>query len=151
RMLKRAVRFAVLALGAGLLVPADARSQSGAYKIVVNQANPTSSLSKTQVLNIFLRKTTTWETGEPVLPVDQVETSPLRETFSKEVLGMSPAVADQALTAQHVERPVSVGTDREVLAYVRLKPGAIGYISAATQADGVKVVSFGRVGGGGTT
>jgi TonB family protein len=150
-MLKPAVRLAALVVGASLFVAADAQSQGSPYKIVVNQTNPTSSLSKTQISNIFLRKQSTWDTGEPVLPVDQVESSPLREAFSKDVLGMSPAAADQTLSSQHVDRPMSVGTDREVLAYVRLKPGAIGYISAATQADGVKVVGFGRSAGGGTT
>jgi TonB family protein len=120
-------------------------TQSGAYKVVVNPVNPTTSLSKAQLASIFLRKTATWDTGETVLPVDQIETSPLRESFSKDVLSMSPAAA-----AQQAATP-SLATDREVLAYVRLKPGAIGYVSAAVPAEGVKVVSVGRSGapGGG--
>ena len=100
-------------------------------KIIVNQANPTTSLSKARVSELFLRKTTTWDDGQPVLPVEQMDASPLRETFSREVLGMSASAAQQA-ASHRGDPPVSVASDREVLAYVRLKPGAIGYISAST-------------------
>ena len=144
-MLKRAVRWAAL-IGLSVIGGVDVRSQ-GAYKIVVNPSNPTTSLSKAQVSSLFLRKTTKWDSGEPVLPVDQAETSPLREAFSRDVLGMSPSAADQAAAAARGEKPPSVATDRDVLAYVRLKPGAIGYVSSSTPADGVKVLSFGGKGG----
>jgi TonB family protein len=148
-MLKRVVLSAMLAVS-GPMLGQNALAQSG-YKIIVNQANPATTLSKAQLSSLFLRKTVTWETGEPALPVDQVESSPLREAFSKDVLGMSPSAADQAIAAQRAERPVSVATDREVLAYVRLKPGAIGYVSSSTPVDGVRVVSFGGRSGGAVT
>lgn len=149
-MLKRAVRCVAL-VGLSLIAGVEVRSQ-GAYKIVVNPSNPTSSLSKAQVSNLFLRKTTKWESGEPVLPVDQAETSPLREAFSRDVLGMSPSAADQsAAAARGGEKPPSVATDRDVLAYVRLKPGAIGYVSSSTPADGVKVLTFGKAGAAGSS
>jgi TonB family protein len=41
---------------------------------------------------------------------------------------------------------VSVASDREVLAFVRLKPGAIGYVSAGATVQGVKVVAVGGAG-----
>ena len=40
--------------------------------------------------------------------------------------------------------PPAMATDREVLAFVRLKPGAIGYLSAGADTQGVKVVSIGK-------
>jgi protein TonB len=39
--------------------------------------------------------------------------------------------------------PPSMASDRDVLAYVRLKPGAIGYVSMAADVTGVKVVAVG--------
>jgi protein TonB len=39
------------------------------------------------------------------------------------------------------DMPPAVASDREVLAYVRLKPGAIGYVSLAADVTGVKVVA----------
>jgi TonB family protein len=80
-----------------------------------------------------------------------VESSPLREAFSKDVLGMSASAADQAIAAQRGDRPMSVATDREVLAYVRLKPGAIGYVSSSTPVDGVRVINYGGRSGGSMT
>ena len=38
----------------------------------------------------------------------------------------------------------TVATDREVLAFVRLKPGAIGYVSGAAETQGVRVLPVGR-------
>jgi TonB family protein len=128
-----------------VLCSTGAFAQDGSIKVIVNQQNPTSSLSKAKVSELFLRKATTWEDGQPVLPVEQNETSPLRETFSREVLGMSAAAAQQA-ASHRGDPPVSVATDREVLAYVRLKPGAIGYVSASTPVQGVKVLAIGRAG-----
>src|SRR5262249_32298358 len=83
--------------------------------------------------------------GQPVLPVEQVETSPLREAFAREVLGMSTAAAAQAVSKRG-DPPLSVATDREVLAYVRLKPGAIGYVSASTPVQGAKTLAVGGKG-----
>lgn len=148
-MLKRVVLIAMLAVS-GPMIGRNVLAQTN-YKIIVNQANPATTLTKAQLSSLFLRKTMTWETGEPALPVDQVESSPLREAFSKDVLGMSPAAVDQAVAAQRGDRPVSVATDREVLAYVRLKPGAIGYVASSTPVDGVRVVSFGGRSGGVST
>lgn len=136
-MVTRIARTAALTLIWTVVCLIEASPQGGAYKVVVNPVNPTTSLSKAQLASIFLRKTATWDTGETVLPVDQVETSALRDTFSRDVLSMSPAAA-----AQQAGTP-SVATDREVLAYVRLKPGAIGYVSASVPAEGVKVVNVG--------
>jgi TonB family protein len=130
---------------AALLVSAPALAQDG-YRIVVNPSNPVSSLSRTQVSQLFLEKTT-WDNGAAVSPVDLLPTSPVREGFSKELLGVPVPVAierirEVAKTAGG-NPPPAVASDREVLAYVRLKPGAIGYVSLGADVSGVKVVSVG--------
>lgn len=150
-MVTRTVRAAaMLVIPAVIMCSARAFAQDGSVRIIVNQQNPTTALSKARISELFLRKATTWEDGQPVLPVEQVESSPLRETFYREVLGMSATAAQQA-AAHRGDQPVSVATDREVLAYVRLKPGAIGYVSASTPIQGVKALSIGRNGEATTT
>jgi TonB family protein len=130
-----------------LLAASSAAQESGSFKVIVNPANPATSVSKAQLTSMFLRRTGTWDNGQPVQPVDQTEASPLRQAFSREVLGMAPAAAAQRMAASPTgDPPLSVATDREVLAYVRLKPGAIGYVSASTPVPGVKVVPIGRGG-----
>src|SRR5690242_6571697 len=94
-MVTRAARVALMVSGAMLLISPTALPQSSGYKIVVNAANPTSSLSKAQISSLFLHKTATWDSGEPVQPIDQGDASPVRETFWRD-LGVSASAAQQA-------------------------------------------------------
>lgn len=135
-------RRLLLAIAGVLLLGPAGQSQEG-YKIIVNPANPITSLTKAQVSRFFLEKAT-WDDGQPVSPVDLAPTSSVRESFSREILAMSPAATLarwQESNSGRGEPPLSVASDREVLAYIRLKPGAIGYVSAAADLQRVKVVS----------
>jgi TonB family protein len=128
-----------------VLLAGPVAAQDG-YRIVVNPSNPVSSLSKSQVTKLFLEKST-WDDGAQASPVDLLPASPVREGFSKDVLGLSvPAAVDRMATAAAAvgaNPPPAVASDREVLAYVRLKPGAIGYVSLAADVTGVKVIAVG--------
>ena len=79
--------------------------------------------------------------------MDLLPTSSVREVFSRDVLGVPPAAAARAAakkaSAAGAMPPSTVASDREVLAYVRLKPGAIGYVSLNADVQGVKVVTIG--------
>ena len=140
-------RSIVVTAAAGVLAMAASASAQDAYRIIVNPSNPTTALTKAQVSNLFLRKTVAWEDGRPAAPVDQTDAA-VREAFARDVLGMSATTAfsqaQQAAAAGRGEPPVSVASDREVLAFVRLKPGAIGYVSASAPVQGVKVVALGN-------
>lgn len=137
--------LAAVATVIAIACSATAFAQEG-YRIVVNPANPVSSLSKGQVSKLFLDKGT-WDDGAAVAPVDLLPSSPLREAFSNEVLGLPINAAVErmrdAAKAAGVNPPPALATDREVLAYVRLKPGAIGYVSLGADVSGVKIVSVG--------
>ena len=140
QMFKRRLLFAIAGL---LLLGRPGQAQEG-YKIIVNPANPITSLTKAQVSKFFLEKST-WDDGQPVSPVDLATTSLVREMFSREMLAMSPAATLarwQESNSGRGEAPLSVASDREVLAFIRLKPGAIGYVSAAADLERVKVVSI---------
>jgi TonB family protein len=134
----------VLLTAAGVwLMTVNAAAQDG-FRIVVNPQNPVSSLSKTQVTRLFLEKAT-WDDGGAAAPVDLLPTSPIREGFSRDVLGVPiPTAIDRSRVAAKeagLNPPPSMASDREVLAFVRLKPGAIGYVSLAADVSGVKVVA----------
>jgi TonB family protein len=130
---------------AALVFSTAAVAQDG-YRIVVNPSNPVSALSKNQVSKLFLEKTT-WDDGAPASPVDLLPVSPVREGFSKDVLGLSvPEAVDRIRESSRTagaNPPPSMASDREVLAYVRLKPGAIGYVSLGADITGVKVIAVG--------
>jgi protein TonB len=128
-----------------LLLGSGAEAQEG-YRVVVNAANPVSALSKSQMSKLFLDKAT-WDDGVVVSPVDQLPESTVRSAFSKEVLGAPVSSAIERMRLMRkvsgADMPPAVASDREVLAYVRLKPGAIGYVSLAADVTGVKVVATG--------
>ncbi len=132
----------LLALAAGSPLLAQERAT---YQVVVNRSNPASSLTKEQVSRFFLKSVRTWDNGQAVSPIDLPETSQLRQSFSRDILSRSTAAVvsywQQLIYSGRDEAPPSVATDRDVLAYVRLKPGAIGYVSSTANLDGVKVIS----------
>jgi ABC-type phosphate transport system substrate-binding protein len=136
--------FTRLAVVIALLAPAAAAAAE--YVVVVNTANPVSSLSRADATRLFLRTTTQWPSGEHVKPVDLPKGSPVRTAFTKEVLGRSPGAIDQFWTQSvfsgRAVPPPEKQNDSDVLAYVRENAGAIGYVSARASIGGVKRVTI---------
>jgi ABC-type phosphate transport system substrate-binding protein len=106
------------------------------YRVVVNEANPTTSLRAADVARIFLKRRRQWNDGQAIQPVDQSVASSVRGAFSREVLDMSLGeVRDHwmkiLLSGRDVPPLVRDG-DADVLEFVLAQPGAIGYVSART-------------------
>ncbi len=136
--------IAIALLAGTVLIPGTA--QAASYKIIVNNSVPVTSLSKKAASDLFLKKTTKWENGTPVTPVDQLDSSNTREGFSKAVHG-KPAAAVKSYWNQQIFSgrdvpPVEKKSDAEVLSFVRSTAGAIGYVSEAASAEGVRVVTI---------
>ena len=139
-MMKRYRNWAAgLVLGLALVAPTR-RAAAQNYVVVTNTAGP-SVLSKDELSKIFLKKSTR------LIPVDQDKDSPVRNTFSRSVLGR-PVSAIASYWQQQIfsggdAPPAEKGSDAEVLAYVRNNPRAIGYVSAgASLGSGVQAVSL---------
>lgn len=134
----------LLAVSSVLMLLAISPEPQNAFQIIVNPANPTSSLSRSQLSRMFLDPSR-WDNGQPVLPVDLTPASPLRELFSTAVHGL-PAAAIAArwknASSAGARTPVMLNSDADVIHYVRLKLGAIAYVSAAADVSAVKVVSI---------
>ncbi len=111
------------------------------FALIVNQANPESSLSQAEAKSIFLGKKTSWPSGVAVLPVLQ-EGSPVHQGFTKAIVGKSPRQFSnywkKALFTGTGITPRSLNGDSEVMAFVAANEGAIGYVSAAAVDDSVK-------------
>ena len=129
------------ALVLGILFSASPARGQDSYRVIVNVANPIEALTKSEAARLFLTRTT-WDSGEAVSPVDLAATSPVREDFSRDVLGITTTAVVQHWNKAAGEPPASMATDREVLAFVRLKRGAIGYVSSTANVQGVKVVAI---------
>ncbi|MEP6572216.1 MAG: phosphate ABC transporter substrate-binding protein [Gemmatimonadota bacterium] len=136
----------VACVGLLLLHARPARAQEG-FRIIVNSANPVSVLKNGDASKLFLRKQGKWASGQPVQPVDQVESSAVRRAFSQAVNGMDvPSVKSywqEIVFSGKGEPPVEKPSDADVIAYIKANPDGIGYVSAAAAASaGVKVVAL---------
>jgi ABC-type phosphate transport system substrate-binding protein len=135
---------AVLALATSA---APLRAQANSFRIVVNAANPVSSLTRTEASRLFLKKVTSWRDGKPVLVVDQPEVSPCRRSFTKEIHGREVSSVksywQQMIFAGRAVPPPEKPSDSDVVSFVATNPSAIGYVSPNTAVgEGVKVVTL---------
>lgn len=115
------------------------------YQIIINISNSTSSLSRTDISAFLLKKKTKWADNTKVAPVDLSSKSSVRGDFSKAIHKKSTsqvrAFWQQSVFSGKATPPREMKDDAAVIAFVKSNKGAIGYISASTAADGVKVIS----------
>jgi ABC-type phosphate transport system substrate-binding protein len=131
------------------ICPLPVVGEEQAFTVIVNADNPATTLKTKEISKLFLKKVKLWEqTKEPVLPVDQVETTDIRNDFSQDILGKKQ-VAIKAYWQKQIFSgrgvpPPEKDSDEAVLEYVDANPGAIGYVSASANLEGyhVKVVKI---------
>jgi hypothetical protein len=126
-------------------VSAPAQStQPAPYKVIVNNSNPVTWVKKSELAAMFLKKADSWPTGALVVPVDQAERAPVRQSFSRDVIGKPPAAVksywNQLVYSGRSVPPPEKLTDEEVILFVKNVPSAVGYVSATTKTKGVKVL-----------
>ena len=116
-----------------------------AFVLIVHPTNAVSVLPRAAVSKMFLRKATSWPDGRRILPVDQVESSPVRRRFSDAVHRMDvPSVKSfwqELVFSGKGDPPPERVTDADVVAYVKSNPSALGYVAATAPLGGVKVLS----------
>jgi ABC-type phosphate transport system substrate-binding protein len=130
----------ILAFGALL---ATANPACAEVVVVVAKGSP-ATLTKEQVSEVFLGKATSLPGGGTAVPVDQPESSPLRDEFYSKFTGKSAAQAKAywsklAFTGKGIP-PKEAGSSAEVKKAVAGTPGGIGYIEKSAVDDTVKVV-----------
>ena len=128
--MKPIVTLVALAV-AVLALPIDASAQE--FQVVVNAASGVTQLTRDQVSDIFRKKERRLG-GESAKPVDLNKNIAAREAFSQAVHGSSVnSIVSwwmQQVFAGKDDPPDQMGSEAEVLEYVRSTPGAIGYVSA---------------------
>lgn len=114
------------------------------FVMVVHVSNPEQSLSRVFLAEAFLKKTTRWQNGEQLRPVDQRFDKPIRSSFSESVLLRSAAAIrsywQQRIFSGRGVPPPALDSDAAVLRYVRQNPGGVGYVSAQADVNEVKDV-----------
>src|SRR6059058_1176212 len=116
------------------------------FVVIINPAN-IAALTRDEVANIFMKRITRWnDHAVPIVVVDALPDSPVREAFSRAVLhrdvGAMEAYWQQQIFSGRDVPPVQKETDGDIVAFVRRNPGAIGYVAGGAQLDGVRAVSW---------
>jgi ABC-type phosphate transport system substrate-binding protein len=135
-------RTALLALALAAAAPAAAED---GFKVVVHPSNPADAISRTQLSQLFLKKSTHWPSGATVQPVEPADER-LRSRFADRVHGRSlnavKSYFNQLIFSGRDVPPLERNDDDEVVSYVRQNPGAVGYVSPAAATGGAKVVQL---------
>jgi ABC-type phosphate transport system substrate-binding protein len=127
-MRSKVVLFA-LTLTALSLRPAAAQES---FKVIVNAKVNGRTIPKATLAQIYLGEVERWSDGHPIVPVDLSTTSGVRATFSQAVLGMSVFnVRGYWMRTMGIGRrpPLSRSSDDEVISFVSVRAGGIGYVS----------------------
>jgi ABC-type phosphate transport system substrate-binding protein len=113
--------------------------------VVVSAKCAVSTLSKGQVTDIFLGKTTRFPDGAPAVPIDQMEGSPVRDEFYATFANKSPAQIKAHWTkiifTGRGQPPKSVPNSVEVRKLIAANPQAISYIERSAVDSTVKVLA----------
>lgn len=142
-------KFCLFLVALALLVapglPQPEAQDSAGFRVIVNSANPSRELTKSQVSNFLLKKKAKWDHGVDAMPADLDAQSPIRAAMSDEIHGRSVASIKnfwqrQIFSGRDVPPP-ELSDDNRMLDHVRSHPGAIGYVSGAAKVDGVKVIT----------
>ncbi|HEY0285256.1 MAG TPA: hypothetical protein VGC23_07705 [Vicinamibacterales bacterium] len=114
------------------------------FVVIVNTANPVTSLTRVELRRIFMKQSRMWPHGEPMVPVDWDSTHYLRAVFSKDVLNrsvreMAEYWVQQSMT-QGLTPPSTQRSARAVMRFVANVPGAISYVPPSEADATVRVV-----------
>lgn len=128
-----------------LASPASAQ----AFVVIVNAANPASTIASDDLSRIFLKRTVQWPNGTATAPVDLAPNDPSRDAFTKAVHGRSVtsvrAFWQQQIFSGRAVPPVEKAIESDVVAFVRRTVGAVAYVSAETSLGaGVKTIDIER-------
>jgi len=128
----------------GLFLGFGSAGASAEVVAVVSAENPVSTLSKSQIADIFLGKMTRFPDGREASPIDQVENSSEREEFYLKFAGKAPAQIkaywSKIIFTGRGRPPPEVSNDVEVKKFIAKHPDAIGYIEQKWVDDSVKVI-----------
>ena len=112
--------------------PAGAAAREAGFAVIVHPDVQGNQIPRAILSSLFLRDVVRWKSGDMVRPVDQSLSSPLRETFTRNVLSVPIDGVPRfwhAKIMRGISPPPVKSSDAEVVEYVATTEGAIGYVS----------------------
>lgn len=131
-----------LAVAAAMLLTVGAARAD--VVVVVSAKSPVSKLTKDQVADVFLGKSTSLPGASQAVPLDQAAGSKTRDEFYTKVTGQTQAQvktlwAKLSFSGKGTP-PKALGSDDEVKQQLAANPNAIGYVDKSKLDASVKAV-----------
>jgi hypothetical protein len=130
----RLIALAAARLLTGAATLAAEPADPGAIAVVVGAKSAVESVTLDTLRELYLRRRRVWPDGRRADPVNLPADSPVRERFSKRVLGRGPQDLGSYWDRRWFEGirpPLVLQTAEAVCAYVGVEPHAIGYLPLA--------------------
>jgi ABC-type phosphate transport system substrate-binding protein len=130
-------------VAAAVILGAAVNAPAADLKLIANPSVKASEVSADELKGVFLLTKSSLSDGSHVEPVLEKAGS-AHETFVREYLGKTDAALQtyyrSLVFTGKASMPKTLASDAEVAAYVAKTKGAIGYVSSAAGAAGVKTI-----------
>jgi len=129
---------------AALMLSVTEVSHAEELFVIAHPSVAVTNLSTDEIAAIYLLKTTSWQGGGNIVPVNREAASNTRTAFSDAVLRHPPSALNAYWNQMHFKGkvpPLVQESDQAVLAFVQKVPGSIGYISTSVSPQNVKVLA----------
>jgi ABC-type phosphate transport system substrate-binding protein len=135
-----------IASASAVLVFLVASGRLSAEEVAVVSAKSTvTTLSKSQLVDIFLGKAVRFPDGSQAVPIDQAEGTPARDEFYTRIAGKSAAQMkaywSRIIFTGRGQPPQAVSSSREAKKLLVANPNTIGYIDPKLVDDTLRVVT----------
>ncbi|MEM8964583.1 MAG: substrate-binding domain-containing protein [Acidobacteriota bacterium] len=122
----------------------DDESDEPSFIIIVHKDNPTTTIKRKRLAQIFLKKVKSWEDwddGPSALPIDWIDDAPIRAEFTERIhkkrLSAINAYWQRMIFSGRDAPPEDdFNSDLAVVTFVAANPGAVGYVSADANLGG---------------
>lgn len=135
------IRYLFIAFLTLVLLPASA---SADIVVIINQSNKIESLTKRQVIDLYMGRESHFPNGTRSLRFDQSKNSTIRADFYYQLTHMNlPSINAywaRLIFTGRASAPFTLSNDTEMIEIVEKNPSAIGYIDKQFLTDRVKVV-----------
>jgi ABC-type phosphate transport system substrate-binding protein len=136
----------VCACGAAAATRWASAQEAPSFRVIVNVQNPLGSISRDFLSDVFLKRTTRWDGGDTIQPVDLRPDAAARRKFSEQVLKRSVAAVrsywQQRIFSGRAVPPPELDSDQTVVDYVTRHQHAIGYVSGTARLGSTKELAL---------
>lgn len=134
----------VVLAGVLMLATLGVESTRAEVVAVVSAKSPITTLSKSQVVDLFLGKVSRFPDGTQAVPIDQAEGSAARDEFYEKLAGKTAAQLkaywSKIIFTGRGQPPPIVSNSIEMKKRISDNPASIGYIDRSLVDDSVRVV-----------